>query len=328
MTMPYEMPGSTRFAAIHFSRCATQQLETFIPLGGDWSAHTAPVITLSKDDNERIGRDRAEEFQKANFVLLASRPSLTPWDRDAEWKDIEQQVFRLFFSLLMIRMPDFETATLTVGGRGVSGPALALHTRFLWYSPHAHAVNCRVTPAELQKAAIVAAGFREAVTSKDEFLRMKRGIYRLTRGWREEEYFGDRLHEFVRALEGLMLLAKGQGEAEFVARVATFAKGKRIDEIGREIYRLRSFNEHLSDWPSELAYVKESNRDRLLSERSFQAELIAGAAYRSVLADPILRESFRRDIDISAFWASETGQPLDGAVDLDAFSDVHQFREW
>ena len=62
----------------------------------------------------------------------------------------------------------------------------------------------------------------------------------------------------------------------------------KLDEVAREMFRLRSLKEHLSEWPSELGYIKEPDRDGFVSLRAFQAEVLAGEAYHRVLADPSL----------------------------------------
>jgi hypothetical protein len=323
--MAYRLPEDTKFASIHFDGFSAADLPESIPLGGDWSAHTTPIIQLSDFDNRQLGEQRAKAFQEANFALLAARPSTLPTVRDEEWKELEQQVFRLFYSILMVGVPAWSTATLAVGGRDAEGPVFVGHVKFLWYFRHPHAFKYRLTLGDLEQAARIANSLQHVLPIKGEFLRFKRGIYRLSRGWREDGYLADRLHEFVRALDGLMTLSAGRGEADFVARTATFARSPRVADIAREIYRLRSFSEHLADWPSDLGYVKVADRDRFVSERAFQAELIASAAYRSVLSDPVLRESFRDETGIAAFWAGETGRPLAGAVDLEARSSEYEF---
>jgi hypothetical protein len=111
-----------------------------------------------------------------------------------------------------------------------------------------------------------------------------------------------RLHASVRALDGLMKLEQGAGERQFAERVALMADSTRLHETALEIYRLRSHQEHLSDWPSDLGYVKPEDRPRFVSQRSFQAEVLAGAAYRAVLVDPMLRHNFR-DSSLNAFWS-------------------------
>jgi len=155
----------------------------------------------------------------------------------------------------------------------------------------------------------------EVFGTDEEFQRLRRGVNGLIRGWKAHSGL-DRLHVFVRALDGLMKLEQGAGERQFADRLATFATGARLHDTALEIYRLRSFEEHLSDWPSKLAYIKEADRPMFVSQRSFQAEVLAGAAYFTLLADPVLRGEFRNS-NVDAFW-QRGGAAWTVKLDLDA----------
>lgn len=121
-----------------------------------------------------------------------------------------------------------------------------------------------------------------------------------------------------------MSLPKSAGEDEFVSRVQTFARATNIVNSSREIYRLRSVDEHLTSWPSTLDYVKEPQRDEFVARRTFQAELIAGFAYRTLLTDWRLRDLFRIDDRIEGFWSSNRAAwPL--TIDLDASDNALQY---
>ena len=50
-------------------------------------------------------------------------------------------------------------------------------------------------------------------------------------------------------------MERGAGEKLFIERTMMLATGSRIDNIALEMFRLRSHNEHLDDWPSKLGYV-------------------------------------------------------------------------
>ena len=110
-----------------------------------------------------------------------------------------------------------------------------------------------------------------------------------------------RLHAFVRALDGPMKLEQGAGERQFADRLGTFASSSCLHETALEMFRLRSFDEHLSDWPSKLGYVKEAERPRFVAHRAVQAEALAGAAYGNLLANASLLNRFC-DSNLETFW--------------------------
>ena len=130
---------------------------------------------------------------------------------------------------------------------------------------------------------------------------------------------------FVRALDGLMKLEQGAGEKSFVDRTAMIASGQGIENVAREIYRLRSHSEHLSDWPPKLGYVKEPDRPEFVSRRAFYAEVLTGEAYRRVLSEPnLLRTHFRTDDTIEAFWRGGA-RAWTPSIDLDAHARKFKF---
>ena len=320
--MSYEMPPDTKYAAIHLTGCsASDDIGDALHLYGDLSAHPRSTVALSAFDDERIGSDRAKAFRESNLVLMASMPSATATIRDAEWKTLEQHVFMLLYALLMHGVPNWRAATIAQGGRDSFGRFFSGRIRFQWYFRN-HCMKPLIVGGDmLRRTGQVVAGLYAIHAAQGEFKRVKRGIYRMSRAWREELYLLDRLHEFVRALDGLMKLPKGEGEDEFVRRFQLFAQASNVEQIAREVYRLRSIDEHLSEWPTSLGYVKKDDRDRFVAERAFQVELVAGCAYRSILTDIVMRESFRDDLATSAFWSGPT-TPLSAAVDLDALAEA------
>lgn len=137
----------------------------------------------------------------------------------------------------------------------------------------------------------------------------------MIRGWKARDPL-DRLHQFVRALDALMKLEMGSGEAQFAERLSVLASARRLHEVALEIYRLRNYEEHLSEWPSKLGYIKETDRRKFVSHRSFQAEVLAGAAYSELLSNSSLRTEFR-DSNVETFWAANARSWI-SKLDLDA----------
>jgi hypothetical protein len=173
-----------------------------------------------------------------------------------------------------------------------------------------------VTVERIREAERMVPGMIEVFGTDPEFNRLRRGVNGLVRGWKARSVL-DRLHAFVRALDGLMKLEQGSGERQFAERLETFATSARVHDIALEMYRLRSFEEHMSDWPSKLGYVKEHERPRFVSQRAAQAEVVAGAAYSAILRDASLLKQFR-SASLDEFW-SNGRNGWTSRCDLDAF---------
>jgi hypothetical protein len=116
-----------------------------------------------------------------------------------------------------------------------------------------------------------------------------------------------------------MKLPQGKSRLEFANRLAVFATGSALTKAADEMYRLRSFDEHLSEWPAQLAYVSTADQPEFVSRRTYYAEALANFVYRTLLSDPRLLPMFRTESDVDAFWASG-GAPWTQKTDLDAIA--------
>lgn len=260
-------------------------------------------MTLSDMDKGRIGTDYAEAFEHS-IALMASMLSRTAGILDEESKRLEHRAYMLLYGMLMQSVPQFWPGIITMGSKPDDQEPWANRLVVMeQFFRHRDVMLFRVTPDALQLADAVVPGLMEVFPGHDtlEFTRVRRGVNSLIGGWKAGPAV-DRLHMHVRALDGLMKLAKGAGERQFVDRTMMLATGNRREDIAREIFRLRSYNEHLDDWPSKLGYIKERDRPQFVSRRAFHAEVLAGETYRRMLSDAALRNCFRRNADIDQFW--------------------------
>ena len=136
-----------------------------------------------------------------------------------------------------------------------------------------------------------------------EFRRVTVGLESLFKGLKEE-MGQDRLHQFVRSLEALVLPKRGKMEKNFVHRCQTFARvGDDTRLLLSEAFALRSATEHLNPWEGALRQCYPLARcENICWQRTRQIERLACHAYSRLLRDPELREHFRTDDAIAAFW--------------------------
>jgi len=276
---------------------------------------------LSEFDNSRIGVDYAQAFRESNLVLMASMPSIVPGVLDGESLELERRTFMLFYGILMQGVPNYWPGILVIGGKAGEGQAWArrIVCPVERFHRHGHVAPFLVSLDSLRIAEAVVPGIKD-VFSVVDYKRLRRGVNSLIAGWKAGSVL-DRLHAFVRAFDGMMKLEQGAGEKQFAERIQAVATGHRLDAIAREIYRLRSYNEHLSDWPAKLSYVREPDRPEFVSRRAFQAEVLAGATYRTLLSEPGLRDQFT-DAQVEGFWSGPHAWP--SMIDVDA--QTHRFR--
>jgi hypothetical protein len=296
----------TKFAAIHLAGCSPDRhLPSDTTLRFGLSVHRAPRICLSSFDEARIGTDRSSDFRNANLVLMACQRSRAANYRDALWRDLDALVHYLFYALLMHGVPKVGQCMTANGGKPGTGPDFVgqfATSPQSYRSPHLP--PARITRQTLLSAERIVEGFRYlyAPGRKGEYLSVKRGLNALIRGWRSYDIL-ERLHQFVRSLDGLMRLPKGRATKQFAARIPTFGHGATLAKAAPQIYLLRNFDEHLTDWPNELAHISATtDRDRLIALLEAYAEGLAGFAYRTVLADVSLLRHFKDHATIDTFW--------------------------
>lgn len=322
--MAYTIPNGTKFATINLTRCpVTDDFSDAVRLSNNISVHRAPLFELGTDWDRDIGARSVEDYKNSTLVLLASRLSAAPTFRDQEWVQLDRHVTAFFYAILMHGIPKFWGGIAARGGVASGGPPNVLELDVLqsyYWSPAA--AMPRVSAATLRGAEAVTTGLLTVFGSSD-FRRLRKGILALVGGWKAHPAT-DRVHAFVRALDALMNLPRGQGRTGFASRLGTFVTSSMLPTIGDELYRLRSFDEHLTDWPKELAHVSIAQQPEFVSRRAYTAEATANFVYRTLLADPALLSNFRTDADIDAFWMG-AGTRWTAKVDLDAIYKAFRF---
>ena len=90
------------------------------------------------------------------------------------------------------------------------------------------------------------------------------------------EYHGDeRLHQFIRAVEAVVMPPKGKGTALFAHRSQLFAgTSAPVKPLLKELYELRNSAEHHSLFTQILVSYPQVQHERIALERTFQAQVL------------------------------------------------------
>ncbi len=114
---------------------------------------------------------------------------------------------------------------------------------------------------------------------------------------------GDRLHQFVRALEAVITPRIGESKSDFAHRGQTLAVANaQTREVLIELYDLRSAVEHLNVPQNALQADTEAERLAVVNRRTRQADTLARASLLRVLESSVMFNIFRRDDEIEDFW--------------------------
>jgi hypothetical protein len=133
----------------------------------------------------------------------------------------------------------------------------------------------------------------------------------------------DRLHQFVRSLEALILPDVGSAKKPLMHRGQTFALAGHGTPLPlQEANDMCCDTEHLHAWDRAVQNYPADQREDVCWHRTRHMEHLACDAYARLLRDAALREHFRTDATIASFWklADDTsrstwGTPLDIVAD-------------
>ena len=165
---------------------------------------------------------------------------------------------------------------------------------------------------------------------KAEFRRVIRGLNALLGGLKQTGQ--DRLHQFVRSLEALIFPDVGDTKRQFTHRCQTVARaGENTRSLLQEAFDMRSDTEHLHEWDEAVRNYPADQRQDVCWHRTRQIEQLACDAYSRLLREAALRQRFRTDTAIAAFWKlrdNERGSIWGKPLDLAQEPFVQHYDQW
>jgi hypothetical protein len=127
----------------------------------------------------------------------------------------------------------------------------------------------------------------------------------------------ERIHYFVRSVEGVIRPRKSNTQKDFVGAVQSVLTSDHRNGI-EEMFRIRSADEHLNDPMDEIAGSDVAEKDAVLFRRAAEAEAIARTFLTRVLERPaLLARRFPSDPSASTHWSDEDRRLWGMALDLD-----------
>lgn len=156
--------------------------------------------------------------------------------------------------------------------------------------------------------------------------RLRRAIDALNDGLAEKSLQDSRIHQFVRALEGLIMPEQGKSTKQFMHRCQTFAlAGEDAKVAFEQAYNIRSQVEHLHNALDVLPGSCVEEKTQLLYRRARQMDQLVRFALARALESDALLDVFKQDSTIEDFWKTPDherlkiwGVPLDQPRSTDA----------
>ena len=310
--MDHQFQEKSKFALLAVNNVYTDLPTSVFQLcDGTWIMPDLPGTNDLDTWKKWLGSIRLESLVHADLVLLVEEPSDYPWILDDVHQQFSRDLRLLFYTVHLrvgIEISEDDGADLLCGSSVKGVPEIRQVSQMPRFYRSQGRSGAPITQDWLEDSLVLRAGYAEMESNNTQFRRLIRGLNTLFKGLKEEAV-QDRLHQFVRALEALILPKSGKTRKNFVHRCQTFARaGDDTGVLLREIYDMRSATEHLHPWDKAVQSYPPDQRKAVGWQRTRQIEHLACDAYSRLLRDPDLREHFRTEDAIVAFWRLMDGQ--------------------
>lgn len=275
---------------------------------------------------EWLGSIRTEEVESCNLFLLTKLASLTPGVLDAENQKLQQRVHNFYFGLFLASpfAPTHRPVMLT-GSRQDGEIDVRQQQDFDSPVPRIFPPYPPVAPKDIQLAAQLGERLDALPTT-----RPIGGHWRLVRTlniYKEARTNGDildRIHQYCRCIDGLILSDPGNTKRQFKSRTELFI-GPRHHGMMGELYGIRSAVEHLH----ENRYLERFDRATRLDlvKKEAIVDHIAKKAIARILSNNTLLSHFANTATLAKFWEltvverqriwGDPINPLDAIADFD-----------
>ena len=305
--MPHRFQENSHFVLIAVNNAYTHLPdEPFQLSDGTWILPRMPVTDDLGTWREWLGSIRWNRLHAANLGLLVEEHSDTPGVLGGEHQRLSRDLGLLYYMLHLgggIEISENEGVDRLAGSSVNGVPQIRQVQQMPTFYRSQGSSGAPITRDWLEGSLVLRAGFAETEAEKAQFERIIRGIITLFKG-KEEQVGQDRLHQFVRSLEALILPEQGKTRKQFVDRCQTFARaGVDTKNLLLEAFDMRSATEHLNPWDEAVRQrYPLGKREAVCLQRTRQIERLACDAYSRLLRNPALREHFRTDDAIAKFW--------------------------
>ena len=276
-----------------------------------------PHLQVPSHWKEWLGTIRAEEVEAANLFLLSKINSERPEDLDGENKSLQHLVSLFYVGLLLASTFSTAHKPVVITGSCRNGEVDIRQQGDLEIPvPRQFRPYPVLTAEDIETGARIAGKIRtiEEAPPPGGHWRFFR-VLRLYQETRTTPDILERLHQYSRCIDGLILPRAGQTKSQFKSRTELFIGPLHHDLMG-EIYEVRSAVEHLH----ENKYLEGFNREvRLdLLEKEAIIEHMARTLIGRIVENPALWRHFANTTSLGAFWSLPDterkkiwGEPID-----------------
>lgn len=267
---------------------------------GLWATRQLPVA-LDDEWKKWIGSIRSERIaEDCNLFLCAAMDSVEPGVLDHENKQLDSAVMRLFDGLMLTGNVNTTATPILIGG-AYQHDGLTVRSISDLRRPLIPAgVDYDDVTADMMALAYLHTMGRinfEKTTSYDRIAR----VLFIYDNAVVTQFIHERLHQFCRCVEGMILPAVSKTTKQFVSRTELFVGPSQHDTM-RVLYEMRSKVEHMHDydWPIGLA---ERDRRLLVMRRAAMVEELARLCISRFLVTEDVWPYYASPDQLAQFWA-------------------------
>jgi hypothetical protein len=258
-------------------------------------------IPVSEHWQEWLGTIRTEEITGCGLFVAATMPSKQPGVLDGETKFLQKRVWDFYVGLLLTSLFSPAHAPFILSGSYDNGEfSVREKSDIDTPVPNMATPYPEVIKWDLETAALRASHLEAIAGAK-----MPGGLWRLNRvlslyvSTRAIPDIPERIHQFARCVDGLLLLQQGEGKKQFRSRSELFI-GPRDHELMGAIYDIRGNVEHLHE--NRILEVFDRDKRLELAKQELMIEYIARTALARIIDDPKLWPHFANSAALAAFW--------------------------
>ena len=249
-----------------------------------------------------LGEIRSKHLSESNLIFLRKLGSTKPLILDDESEKLRLEINAFYALLPIFAAFEYAGADILVGGIGDSEVRIQLLAQMRDYYVTGGMATSALNSDHLMSVSRARLTLENLQNQADQYRRLKAGLKILLDGL-ENNIGMERLHQFVRALEAIIIPKQGETRKQFINRCQTFTiRNVPNSDILGEAYDMRSDAEHIHEWDRSLRNHPKTQRDSIALQRTRQVETLVKSIYARILLDEALSQHFQTDDALAAFW--------------------------